>query len=477
MALIALYTVSSGPGYTAAQSHPSGSLGPFASTTAWPGGNLHDLFGRASSADAAASRASYACVYVYNDSYAETLAGVRVYLDAAPNLQVGLDPRPVTYIDSLAPQAVDIASGYTAPSGVGFSSPSDYATGLELGELPPQTGRAFWLKRTPDATGFIDSGEVVVEASGGSPVITRRVSWEVEAGLELTRPEAPAVFTPTPSPFRRVSVDYLTAGGARVTWEADRTLTDAGPYVYQLYASQSGVADASDWVAVGDPAQDATHLLDPSQRLWGASPTLHYRVVLTTASGSYTSPVAGVTGQLTVEQWLQVREVLRKEALRLQRFVGVDGFLLKAKRYGQVCTCVDPYSGEIGNSSDLTCYGLGIVGGYHPPVPFTFYDTSNASSREKVYYNENRGTVNPLSRVVRMLATLPVAARDAVVLKGSDERYYVDEVRELVTRVRVPVVYAVTIRLAPRSDVLYSVPVSRPEIDPPGWKTTTTVSV
>ena len=286
------------------------------------------------------------------------------------------------------------------------------------------------------------------------------------------------LFIPTSTPIKNVFVDFLTTGGARITWTIDNQLIDAGPYRYQLQASQSGSDNSEDWVNVGPQYEDAFYILDPTQRLWGMSSTLHYRVILTTAVTSYISPSAHIFGKFTVKEWLFVQEIIRKERLMLAGLgTGVDGFLLKAKRYGQRCSCVNSYTGEVGDSSCTICYGQGIVGGYHTPIPCTLINVGGPQSIEAVAYNENLGTVRPVKLTGRVIATVPFVHKDAWVAIGSDERFYVHEVNELVSWNSVPIVLQPTLRMAPRSDILYTVPLTRPEQPIPEWKTITNIPI
>lgn len=480
--VVPLLTTSSGPGYTTAQTIPGASLGGFASTSRWAGGSLYDLFSRASSVDVADARADYRAVYVWNSDPTETVTGLRAYATAvtagATNLYVGADPLPVTYYDSLSPQGVDVASAYAAPAGVTFGPTTDYADGVVIGDLPPNTGRTVWIRRVPQGTAgsALDSADITFEDLAGAATV-RRVSWETEPYAERTRPVRPAAFVATTSPIRRLNVDYLTEGGARITWEIDRTLIDPGPYSFQLQQSRGGGANSDDWTDVGPPALDAQYLLDPDKRLWGVSPALNYRVVLTTSLATYTSPEVNADGNLSKQEWLDVREVLRKETLMLRRFTGTNGFLLRARRYGARCSCTDASTYEVNNSSDPVCYGTGVVGGYHPPVPSFFCNADPVTVKERVAYNEDRGTVKPVTTWGRMTGTLPLVHRDAFVAIGSDDRYYIHTVKEVATRAGVPIVFLVELKLAPRSDVLYTVPVTRPADPAPYWKVATTVTV
>jgi hypothetical protein len=455
-------------------------LGGYAATTAWAGGVLGDLFNRASSIDVRDARADYRAVYVVNTG--TTATAVRAYLTprtaGAAATAIGPDPRPVTFVDSIAPQGVEISTAYAPPAGVAFSAPGAYSGGVDLGDLPPSAGRTVWVRRTPEGTAgaAFDECDVVVEDDSGNALV-RTVYWETEPYADRSRPLDPPSFVPTPSPFRQVQVDFVTAGGARVTWVLDHTLTDAGPYVFQLQYSHGGADNSDDWVDVGPPALDPLYLLDDTQRIWSISPDLHYRVILTTGVRSYVSPSAHIFGTLRQRDWLTVQELVRKEELHLRGFAGTMGWLLKARRYGPRCSCVDPDSGEVGNSSDPVCYGTGWVGGYHPPVPFYFANLDNVRSRARVAYSEGRGTVKDENTAGRMIAHLPITARDAYALAGSDERYFVAEVNELVSFSSTPVVYQVALRMVPRSSVLYTFPIVRPAITPPDWKQTTTIVV
>lgn len=353
------YTTASGPGDTAAQDTPAASLGGYAARTPWAGGVSHDLFAFAPASDVADARADYRAVFALNTG-TTALTAVRAYITyltaGSSGLEVGVDPRPVAAVNAFAPTSVDVATGYTAPQGVSFYQPTDYSAGVAVGDLPPGYGRTLWVKRVPRGAGAnADGADLICQAADARSGV-RRVYWRTEPYAAATRPNRPPTYVPTPSPFRRMAVDYLSEGAARVTWEFDRQMTDPDPYVYQLQASQSGTPGTDDWDDAGPPVRDALYLLDPSKRLWGMSNVLHYRVVLTTPSGTYTSPPVAAEGLLDRQGWLMTQEVLRKELLMLRGLLRQDGYLLKAKRYGTPCTCVDPQSRELTNSACHVCF-------------------------------------------------------------------------------------------------------------------------
>lgn len=268
---------------------------------------------------------------------------------------------------------------------------------------------------------------------------------------------------PPAAAFRRVVVDNLVTGGTRVTWELTPAFLDrldrVGDTRYQLQWSPSGVPNSDDWRDVGPAAADPAFLVDPDQRTWVLDEVKHYRVRLTCAAGVLDSdPTLPVT-RLSPRHWQIAREVARKEELRNALLAGVPGHLLKARRQGVRCACVNPTTRERGNSSCATCYGTGFVGGYHPPLPGQFAALPPYEAKLMLDHEGGTGTVQPTTLLGRTLASLPVRYEDAWVADDSDDRYYVHKVQTLVNYRGVPVVLGAELRLAPRSDVLYKFPV------------------
>jgi hypothetical protein len=60
---------------------------------------------------------------------------------------------------------------------------------------------------------------------------------------------------------------------------------------------------------------------------------------------------------------------------------------------------------------------------------------------------------------------------------GDDLRYYVWSVTERAVIQGAPLVFQVELHQAPRSDVLFRVPVTRPDDDVPYWKQETTLTL
>ncbi len=263
------------------------------------------------------------------------------------------------------------------------------------------------------------------------------------------------------NPFARVLVDYLVDGGARISWEMAPHFIDPGPYTFQLQVGHTGLAAADDWVNVGAPVVDTYFTHDSSQRLFGGKTLdLYYQVKLTTSVDTYYSVPQNCFGLLLKRDWLKAKEITRKETLRHQTFTSPNGFLLKARRYGPPCTAcanrITELTGEIANSHCPSCFGTGFALGYFAPLPGTYADVGLDKARDK--RDPQVGMVNQRSIRARFIGDPLLYTYDIWVNATSDLRYRIIDV-EVLSQVRgIPLVFNAELRLAPFSDVIYTIP-------------------
>lgn len=134
-----IYRLSGG----AANSDPNASLGGVKSSTAMPTSVFDDV----SSAEASAGDIEYRCIYIHNNHGSLTLQAPKIFIQAntpsaTTTVAIGLG----TSAQGGTEQTV--ADESTAPSGVSFSEPEDFASGIALGDIPPAGHRAVWIRRT-----------------------------------------------------------------------------------------------------------------------------------------------------------------------------------------------------------------------------------------------------------------------------------------------------------------------------------------
>lgn len=268
-------------------------------------------------------------------------------------------------------------------------------------------------------------------------------------------------------PFRRVSVDHMIYGTTRVWWQLEPEFNDPGPYVFQLQVGRTGLQEADDWRDLGAPIINGYHTFDNKRHNVGTVWTAHYRVTLTTPRGSYVSAASPSTGELSEQDWLLSREIIRKEQLR-NRKLAVGGFLIKAFRYGAPCPrCRDKLTQESADTDCPVCYGTALENGYHPALPLQCWDLSLQTIEEDSDPNL-RGTTRENAIVTARVIGFPaINYRDIWVNGTSDERWTIRAVKSAAAVRGLPIIYEVQLELIPLSSVVYYIPLASAESGPP----------
>jgi len=122
------------------------------------------IFDDVSSAEAVAGDTEYRCVYVRNTHATLTMLGTKIWVQtqtpsADTAVEVALGSSAVSGTET------GVANENTAPSGPTFSSPTNEAGGLTIGDLAPAAHKAVWFKRivTAGAASASDSFTIRVK--------------------------------------------------------------------------------------------------------------------------------------------------------------------------------------------------------------------------------------------------------------------------------------------------------------------------
>lgn len=256
------------------------------------------------------------------------------------------------------------------------------------------------------------------------------------------------------SPFARVVVSYLTAGGSTVHWELVPEFTDPLPYSFQLQVGQANHPEA-EWSDVGAPVTNQFYALDGEQRVYGSQQWQFYRVQLTTSRGVYHSQPTGLLGTLSRRDWNLARERLRQELVAARMLGGQLGYLLKRRITGTPCpVCLDPQTREVKDPACPTCWGTGFLCGYFFPIDCVWATIEPKLVRFTLA--APRGTGVAVAVKARMLNTWMLSEEDVWVNQKTDERYYIHSIENLVEQRGVPLVAGVQMRPAPDSDPVYA---------------------
>lgn len=165
------YTTTAGAAGDSTAGTAGGSLGKYASTTAWAGGSLNDLFDDISGAENAASTVDYRGLAVLNNNGANPLENAVVYISAetagGASTALATDNIAASAKGSAGAQLAQIANETTAPASVSaFSSPTTAGTGLSLGTIPVANVKGFWVRRTAANTAALSADGVTIAITG-----------------------------------------------------------------------------------------------------------------------------------------------------------------------------------------------------------------------------------------------------------------------------------------------------------------------
>jgi hypothetical protein len=266
--------------------------------------------------------------------------------------------------------------------------------------------------------------------------------------------------------FKRLRVDHMVAAYSRLSWEIAPWFCDPEPWEFLPQISDTGV-ETSIWTDLSDWLPNWFTVSVPPVLTGGRNLTTHFRVILRTSLGEYTSKPQGVFGTLASKEWVKARNIIKKERMRFKSAGVVRGWLLKRKRVGDIPdptdrrnAVTDFLTGEITKTNDATTVGTEFLGGFYAPVPYDL-DAEPGGLYEQRDEVQQRGTIDDdsLARQARIVHDPPIAYWDAFVADGSDLRFYFHRLKHVAEIGMVPIVSQAELRLAPFSDVLYTVEV------------------
>lgn len=259
----------------------------------------------------------------------------------------------------------------------------------------------------------------------------------------------------------------LPPKGYFIQWTTDDA-TESGQYVFELFRSGGPVGP---WEPVTGPISNTyshfddftvptakTTALELRPNLFGLFREFVYRIVMTSPSGKTYEAIAdiganfdGAPADVKMNQYL--RKIIRDFRLTL-KFNGTPCMLLKRRRWGVRCVCVDKATKEIMRASCKKCWGTGLVGGYWAPFPLAV--RRNTGTNGSVIAPAGKGDSND---VKFWMADFPnVEQDDLLVFLKDQRRFRLDQATQTEIRLRLAhqVVSAQEIE---HGNILYQLPV------------------
>jgi hypothetical protein len=243
----------------------------------------------------------------------------------------------------------------------------------------------------------------------------------------------------------------------------------AGREPYHFYVDVGRGSD--EWTTLNDlPLINECMTVDSQRRHWDQLADFYYRVRLVTPSETdpstgqskvYLSQPQQANGLWSRRDWLMAREIARREYLmqRKRTNVTATGTLLKRRKFGAACErCKEYDTGEVQNATCPYCFGTGISSGFYRGVDFTVM--LDAPWDRDLKRDETVGNRRDVVRSARAVAYPYIENNDVFVRNDSGERFYVNAVKTLAELGGIPVVVQVELRLAPTTDIVYTVPLT-----------------
>ena len=265
--------------------------------------------------------------------------------------------------------------------------------------------------------------------------------------------------------FHHIDVLTVPSNQKVIHWVMDRNFTvetGSEAYFYVDWARSGGP-----WTCLNSTAAvtDNCFYVDNHRYNYNMERNLYYRVRVIIkpddAIGdweTYTSIPEQALGVLQKENYLYMKEIVRKEYLNLKKKGGVQGFLLKRKEWGDKCpNCTGFDIEEVINGSCMECYGTGIVGGYYAGLEYWISITP--IKRDRKIHDQGLNTVNPQTRVGRGVAYPWIDSGDIWVDAQSNERYVIREIKHEAEIEAKPIVYGLTLHRLPDTDISMEIPI------------------
>jgi len=260
--------------------------------------------------------------------------------------------------------------------------------------------------------------------------------------------------------FKRVDVWPMTRGGTSICWQLGQDVHFNEPYHFYVDFGQPAT---DEWLTLNaEPIVDDCCYTDICQRTWSDLNTGYYRVrlVLPSAPGMpvYKSQPAPSSGHMDRKDWLIARDIMRREYLQQRKVDGTQGFLLKRKQFGMACPrCLDWDTKEVRDSDCPVCYGTGFVGGYYPGVEYWITGVPGKNRRIDAGSPPRGNSSDMVNQPPRCILYPQIDTRDIWIQANSDERWIIDGYSVISEYRGVPLIAGVKLKLAPATDIVYSV--------------------
>lgn len=221
------------------------------------------------------------------------------------------------------------------------------------------------------------------------------------------------------NPFINIQLS-LTRKEVIVQYSIDPAFKGRAPFTYELIAYE----DETFTNQIYSIPSTTFYVVDAKNVRQNAEPTFLYKLKLIDANNvQYLSPFFGwhPSDSVTHHHYLLASEISRRERVRFN-YAGLFAYILKRKDYSAGQTCeVDQITGEP-LTDDTNTYGVGISGGYYPPV-LTRLSIENRETKQE--YDENGRGTQYIELIKARSAGFPFIDQHDIVVTPDGKRFTV----------------------------------------------------
>jgi len=247
---------------------------------------------------------------------------------------------------------------------------------------------------------------------------------------------------------RSFDLDFL-----EVSWETGTFAEDILDFQFQVLRSEG---PAGPFLPITDKFKDLYSFRDLEANQLSSHREWYYKIRVTEVTSSdiqdYPLTINGVALEAAPD--LEALEIANRMKLVLSEYTGRKVWIFPIKTFGQRCTCFDQDTGRRTRSQCLTCFDVGVVGGFHTPVE-TYMQVDPSRESTRLAETGELHTTNTTAR----LASFPRLKPRDIVVEAENKRWRVHSVSST-EKLRAVVHQEVTLHLIPRSDIEYRLPVA-----------------
>lgn len=258
-------------------------------------------------------------------------------------------------------------------------------------------------------------------------------------------------------PFEYVRVFLGLAHAAEISFMPKASLPFAIPWTFTIQHCLVPSSTDGEWQDIGETT-DNYSIWDMSRYTWDIIAESWYRVILTDGDNiDHVSRPTRAGNSFSRKDYLAARDICRRMYQQMRVHTGTEGYILRGKSWGEICpNCGNAITEQATNSQCLTCYGIGVIGGYYPAMEMTL-ETEPLTIHQA--FRVQTGKEVLVGKQVLAVNFPPIRPKDIWIEKNSGRRWAVqDDIKSISSIRNTDLLVSFSIHEIETTDVVYHVP-------------------